>query len=77
MICLLCTCYPLPVLLCQCDFILLGLLVFEMATGKRPYTDIYSLDMVVIAMLNEKLQLSVEAEHFLQRQNVNIILYSF
>jgi len=41
-----------------------------MATGKRPYKDIHSLEMVVIATLSGKVHLSIEAEHFLQNQQV-------
>lgn len=48
------------------DYILLGLLVFEMATGKAPYEGIYPPSTVVRAILHNKLQLSIEAQHFLQ-----------
>ena len=48
------------------DYILLGLLVFEMATGKPPYEDIYHLNTVVRAILHNKMKLSIEAQHFLQ-----------
>ena len=54
----------------QCDYVLVGLLVYQMATGKRPYNNIHSLEMVVIATLSGKVSLSVEAEHFLQNQQV-------
>lgn len=47
---------------------LLGLLVYEMATGKRPFEDVYSLDMVVLSLLHGNMQLNVEADHFLQKR---------
>ncbi len=52
----------------QVDFILLGLLVYEMATGRRPYEDIYSTDHVVLAMVSNKLTLNVEAELMTNRR---------
>ena len=51
----------------QIDFMLLGLLMYEIATGRRPCENVYTLGMVVQALLNNKLQLSIEAE--LQSQN--------
>ncbi len=47
---------------------LLGLLVYELATGKRPYEDVYSLNMVVLALLHGDIKLDVEADHFLQKR---------
>lgn len=47
---------------------LLGLLVYEMATGNRPFGDIYPLTTVVLALLHDKVKLNVEADHFLQKQ---------
>ena len=41
---------------------LLGLLVYEVATGKKPYEGVYSLGTVVLALINHKLKLNVEAE---------------
>ncbi len=61
--------------LVQCDYILLGFLVYQMATGKRPYEDIHSLEMLVIATLAGKVNLNVEAEHFLQNQQVKDYMY--
>lgn len=46
---------------------LLGLLVYEMATGKRPFADIYPLTTVVLAIIHDKIKLNVEADHFLQK----------
>ena len=54
------------------DYILLGLLVFEMATGKAPYEGIYPPSTVVRAILHNKLQLSIEAQHFLQSKVCSI-----
>ena len=48
---------------------LLGLLVYELATGKRPYEDVYSLNTVVLALLHGDVQLNIEADHFLQKRN--------
>lgn len=48
---------------------LLGLLVFEMATGKQAFEDIYPLSTVAIALLQKQVQLNVEADHFLQKQS--------
>lgn len=56
-LCELDTFFPL-----QVDFMLLGLLMYELATGKRPYENVYKVGMVIQALLNNKLQLSVEAE---------------
>ena len=53
----------------QFDYMLLGLLVYEMATGKRPFADIYSLSTVVLAVVHDKVKLNVEADHFLQKHN--------
>ena len=41
---------------------LLGLLVYEMASGKQPYEDVYSPNMVVLALLDKKVELNIEAE---------------
>ena len=41
---------------------LLGLLVYEVATGTKPYEGIHSLSTVVLSLLFKKLQLNVEAE---------------
>lgn len=49
------------------DYMLLGLLVYEMATGKRPFADIYPLTTVVLAIIHDKIKLNVEADHFLQK----------
>ncbi len=57
----------------QCDYVLLGLLVYQMATGNRPYGDIHSLEMLVIATLAGKVNLNVEAEHFLRNQQVRLL----
>ena len=46
----------------QMDYILLGLLVYEMATGRRPYEDVYFLDTVVLGLIDGKLALSIESE---------------
>ena len=35
----------------QFDYMLLGLLVYEMATRKRPLADMYSLSTVVLAVV--------------------------
>ena len=53
----------------QFDYMLLGLLVYEMATGKRPFDDIYSLSTVILAVVHDKVKLNVEADHFLQKHN--------
>ncbi len=54
----------------QLDYMCLGLLVYEMATGKRPYGDIYPLTSVVLAILYDKIKLNIEADHFLQKQGM-------
>ena len=41
---------------------LLGLLIYEVATGTKPYEEVYSLPVVVLSLLHKKLQLNVEAE---------------
>ncbi len=46
---------------------MLGLLVYEMATGKRPFADIYPLSTVALAIVHGKIELNVEADHFLQK----------
>ncbi len=51
---------------------LLGLLVYEMATGKRPYEDVYSLNTVALALLHGDVQLNVEADHFLQKRGQKV-----
>lgn len=51
----------------------LGLLVYEMATGKRPYEDIYPLTSVVLAILHGKIELNIEADHFLQKQGLEVL----
>lgn len=51
---------------------LLGLLVYEMATGKRPFADIYPLSTVVLAVVNDKVKLNVEADHFLQKHSSSV-----
>lgn len=51
---------------------LLGLLVYEMATGKRPFTDIYPLTTVVLALLHDKVTLNIEADHFLQKHSPQV-----
>ena len=56
----------------QLDYMCLGLLVYEMATGKRPYGNIYSLPTVVLAILNDKIKLNIEADHFLQKQGLEV-----
>ena len=47
---------------------LLGLLVYEMATQKRPFEDVYSLNTVALSLLHGNTQLNVEADHFLQKK---------
>ncbi|CAI8010339.1 Leucine-rich repeat serine/threonine-protein kinase 1, partial [Geodia barretti] len=44
------------------DYMLLGLLIYEVATGTKPYEEIYTLSTVVLSLLNKRLQLNVEAE---------------
>lgn len=39
-----------------------------MATGKAPYEGIYPPSTVVRAILHNKIQLSIEAQHFLQNK---------
>ena len=51
---------------------LLGLLVFEMATSKQAFQDIYPLSTVALAVLHGKVQLNVEADHFLQKQGKEV-----
>ena len=46
----------------QIDYMLLGLLIYEVATGKKPYENVYNLYTVVLALLNNRLKISVEAE---------------
>ena len=41
---------------------LLGLLIYEIATGNRPYEHIHSLSTVVLALLHNRITLNVEAE---------------
>ena len=41
---------------------LLGLLVYEIATGTQPYEHVYNLGTVVLALLHKKLNINVEAE---------------
>ena len=41
---------------------LLGLLIYEVATGTKPYEEIYTLSTVVLSLLHKTLQLNVEAE---------------
>ena len=67
--CTMCVCdWLIPCL--QLDYMCLGLLVYEMATGKRPYEDIYPLTSVVLAVLHGKVELNIEADHFLQKQGL-------
>lgn len=68
------TCWEdtLVCLFVQLDYMLLGLLVYEMATGKRPFEDIYPLSTVVLALLHNKVELNVEADHFLQKQGQQV-----
>ena len=56
----------------QFDYMLLGLLVYEMATGKRAFTDIYPLTTVVLALLHSKVTLNIEADHFLQKHSPQV-----
>lgn len=51
---------------------LLGLLVYEMATGKRPFEEIYPLTTLVLALLNRKVELNIEADYFLQKQGQEV-----
>lgn len=41
---------------------LLGLLIYEIATGIKPYENVYNLDTVILALLQNKFELNVEAE---------------
>lgn len=41
---------------------LLGLLTYEIATGIKPYENVYNLDTVTLALLHNKFKLNVEAE---------------
>lgn len=50
------------------DYILLGLLVYELATGKRPFEDIYPLSIVALAQFYNRVHLNIEAAHFLHKQ---------
>ena len=56
----------------QLDYMLLGLLVYEMATGKRPFGEVYPLSTVVLGLLLGNLELNVEADHFLQKQGQTV-----
>ena len=55
----------------QIDFIQLGCLEYEMATGKRPFEDVYSLDVLLMAILHNKLKINIEAHLTVQSQQLN------
>jgi leucine-rich repeat kinase 1 len=44
------------------DYMLLGLLIYEIATGIQPYEHVYDLGTVALALLHKKLKINVEAE---------------
>ena len=44
------------------DYILLGLLIYEISTGRKAYEHVYPLSAVALALLHRKLTINVEAE---------------
>lgn len=50
---------------------MLGILCFELATGERPYEDIYPLPLLVTGMLQNLLDINIEASLSLHRRSGN------
>ena len=53
------------------DYMALGLLEFEMATGKRAYDGIYKLHTVILALLRGKMTLNIGAQNFIRTAQEN------